>query len=246
MVPAKSKLFCPKRSRYIVVMINVISATRLSHDDFLAQAPLGASLKRLAFDKRIHPRLAFENRAGLPVIYNAAIDAPQAAEILVFIHDDVWIDDHFFADRIIAGLQSFDVIGLAGNRRRVPRQPSWAFIRLMGDKVVLDTRENLAGAVAHGEAPFGKVAYYGSTPAECELLDGVFLAVRRDTLRANSLRFDPRFDFHFYDLDFCRSARVAGLKLGCEALALTHRIRGDFTSPRWLESYATYLEKWGE
>jgi hypothetical protein len=37
MVPAKSKLFCPKRSRYTAVMINVISATRLSHDDFLAR-----------------------------------------------------------------------------------------------------------------------------------------------------------------------------------------------------------------
>lgn len=227
-------------------MINVISATRLSHDDFLAQAPLGASLKRLAFDKRIRPRMAFENRTGLPVIYNAAIDAPQAAEILVFMHDDVWIDDYFFADRIIAGLQSFDVMGLAGNRRRLPRQPSWAFIKLMEDKVLLDSAENLTGAVAHGKAPFGPVTYYGPTPAECELLDGVLLAARRDSLRANSVRFDPRFDFHFYDLDFCRSARAAGLKLGCEALALTHRSGGNFNSPQWRESYATYLEKWGE
>ncbi|MFM7422073.1 MAG: hypothetical protein ACKO54_20575, partial [Alphaproteobacteria bacterium] len=153
-------------------MIDIISATRLSHDDFLAQAPLGASLKRLAFDKRIRARMAFENRAGLPVIYNSAIDAPQAAEILVFIHDDVWIDDYFFADRIIAGLQSFDVTGLTGNRRRLPRQPGWAFVGQMQDKFILDARENLSGAVAHGNAPFGRVANYGSAHAQCELLDG--------------------------------------------------------------------------
>jgi GT2 family glycosyltransferase len=227
-------------------MIDIISATRLSHDDFLAQAPLGASLKRLAFDKRIRARVAFENRAGLPVIYNAAIDAPQAAEILVFMHDDVWIDDYFFVDRIMTALQSFDVIGPAGNRRRLPRQPSWAFRQLMGDKVVLDSPQNLAGAVAHGKGPFGPVSFYGQTPAACELLDGVLLAARRDSLRANTVRFDPRFDFHFYDLDFCRSARTAGLNLGCAALALTHRSEAGFTSPRWRESLKIYLEKWGE
>ena len=85
-------------------MINIISATRLSQDAFLAEAPLGASLKRLAFDKRIHARVAFENRTSLSEIYNLSIDYPKAAEILVFVHDDVWLDDFFFADRIIAGL----------------------------------------------------------------------------------------------------------------------------------------------
>jgi GT2 family glycosyltransferase len=227
-------------------MIDIISATRLSHDDFLAQAPLGVSLKRLAFDKRIRARVTFENRAGLPVVYNAAIEAPEAAGFLVFMHDDVWIDDYFFADRIITALQSFDVIGPAGNRRRLPRQPSWAFLRLMGDKVLMDSPKNLAGAVAHGRAPFGPVSFYGQTPAACELLDGVLLAARRDSLRANAVRFDPRFDFHFYDLDFCRSARTAGLNLGCAALALTHRSHGEFGSPRWRESYDTYLDKWGD
>lgn len=47
--------------------------------------------------------------------------------LLVFIHDDVWIDDYFPADRVIEGLRTYDVIGVAGNRRKVPRQPGWAF-----------------------------------------------------------------------------------------------------------------------
>jgi len=227
-------------------MINIISATRLSHDDFLAEAPLGASLKRLAFDKRIHARVAFENRTSLSEIYNLSIDAPQAAEILVFIHDDVWLDDYFFADRIIAGLQNFDVLGIAGNRRRLPRQPSWCFTGQMSDKFIRDVRENLSGAVAHGTAPFGRVTNYGPVPAQCELLDGVLLAVRRDTLRSKGVRFDSRFDFHVYDLDFCRSARAAGLVLGTSAVALTHRSQDAFGSADWQRNYEVYLEKWGE
>lgn len=227
-------------------MINIISATRLSHDAFLAEAPLGASLKRLAFDKRIHARVAFENRTSLSEIYNLSIDAPQAAEILVFIHDDVWLDDYFFADRVIAGLQNFDVLGIAGNRRRLPRQPSWCFTGQMSDKFIWDVRENLSGAVAHGAAPFGRVTNYGPVPAQCELLDGVLLAARRDTLRSKGGRFDPRFDFHFYDLDFCRSARAAGLVLGTGTVALTHLSQDAFGSADWQRNYEIYLEKWGE
>jgi len=227
-------------------MIRIISATRLSRQDFIKEAPLGASLGRLSFDKRMTARVAFENTASLPAIYNAALEAADAAEILVFMHDDVWIEDYFFVDRIINALTSFDIMGIAGNKRRVPRQPSWAFLAPSEGKLVWDAPENLSGAVAHGKAPFGPVTYFGPTPAPCELLDGVLLAARRDALRAKGVRFDPRFDFHFYDLDFCRTARAAGLKLGCEALAITHRSNGDFGSAGWRRNYATYLEKWGE
>ena len=165
---------------------------------------------------------------------------------MVFIHDDVWLDDYFFADRIIAGLQNFDVLGIAGNRRRLPRQPSWAFTGQMNDKFIWDVRENLSGAVAHGTASFGRVTSYGPVPAQCELLDGVLLAARRDTLRSKGVRFDPRFDFHFYDLDFCRSARAAGLVLGTGAVALTHLSQDAFGSANWQRNYEIYLEKWGE
>jgi hypothetical protein len=223
-------------------VINIISATRLSHDDFLVEAPLGASLKRLAFDKRIYARVAFENRTSLSEIYNLSIDYPKAAEILVFIHDDVWLDDYFFAERIIAGLQNFDILGIAGNRRRLPRQPSWCFTGQMSDKFIWDVRENLSGAVAHGTAPFGRVTNYGPVPAQCELLDGVLLAARRDTLRSKGVRFD----FHFYDLDFCRSARAAGLVLGTGTGALTHLSQDAFGSADWQRNYEIYLEKWGE
>lgn len=227
-------------------VINIISATRLTHDAFLTEAPLGASLKRLAFDKRIHARIAFENRTSLAEIYNLSIDYPKAAEILVFIHDDVWLDDHFCVDHIIAGLEKFDVLGVAGNRRRLSRQPSWAFTEQIQDKFAWDARENLSGAVAHGTAPFGRITNYGTVPATCELLDGVLLAARRDTLRGKGVRFDPRFDFHFYDMDFCRSARAAGLALGTGTVALTHLSQDAFGSPDWQRNFALYLEKWGE
>lgn len=223
-------------------MIEIVSATRLSVEDFGGRSALGRSLRRLAFDARLSAAIAFVNRLGLPHVYNSRIATPDGSDFLVFIHDDVWIDDHFFADRVIEALARFDVIGVAGNRRRVDGQPSWAFV---SPQLQPDDSANLSGAVAHGRQPFGAVSWYGPSPAECELLDGVLIAARRSALLARDVRFDPRFDFHFYDLDFCRSARERGLSLGTWPIAITHCSGGSFGSVSWQQGYEAYIGKWG-
>jgi GT2 family glycosyltransferase len=224
-------------------MIEIVSATRMSETDFWKTSALGLSLRRLKREARLVARLAFDNRRGLPEIYNARIDAADAQELLVFVHDDVWIDDTFVAERVIAGLQAYDVIGVAGNRRRLPGQPGWAFVDA---KFTWDDRQQLSGAVAHGRNPFGAISFYGPAPADCELLDGVFLAARKSALGAAGLRFDPRFEFHFYDMDFCRSARAKGLRLGTWPICLTHQSGGGYGSEAWQQKYRSYLEKWND
>ena len=57
-------------------------------------------------------------------------------------------------------------------------------------------------------------------------LDGVFLAARADILQRSGVRFDPRFAFHDYDLDFCRSATEARLSLGTWLFPLIHASGG--------------------
>lgn len=225
-------------------MIEFISATRLTERDFWSASALGLSLRRLAHDSRLSVHVAFSNRAGLPAIYNTRISPQNRSEILVFVHDDVWIDDYFVTDRVAAGLQMYDVIGVAGNRRRVPGQRAWHYISAPGH--VADPADR-SGAVAHGKNPFGNVAFFGPVPAECELLDGVFIAARRARLLERSVSFDARFDFHFYDLDFCRSARQAGLRLGTWPICLTHQSTGTaFESPPWMNACEKYLQKWGD
>jgi len=224
-------------------MIEIVAATRLSETEFWKKSPLGVSLRRLKRDSRLVARIAFENSRGLPEIYNARIEAADGHELLVFMHDDVWIDDYFLAERVIEGLKSYDVIGIAGNRRRVRGQPAWSFI---DTGFTWDAIENLSGAVAMGQNPFGVISLFGPAPSECELLDGVFLAARKSTLMDAGLRFDPRFEFHFYDMDFCRGARAKGLRLGTWPISLTHQSGGAFGSETWQEKYRSYLEKWND
>ena len=220
-------------------MIEIVSATRLSEPGFREQAPLAACLARVAKDRRITPVVTCENARGLSEVYNARIDAEDPAEILVFVHDDVWLEDFYFADRILEGLKQFDIIGVAGNSRRLPRQSSWAH----GPDGRLDL-PYLRGAIAHGTSPLGKVGFFGPIVGECELLDGVFLAARKQTLRTAGVRFDPRFSFHFYDLDFCRAARRAGLRLGTWPIAMTHRSSGAPGTDAWNMGLAAYRAKW--
>lgn len=223
--------------------IELVCATRLSEKEFWETSALGISLRRLHHESRLSVHLTLENRAGLPELYNARILAQDSDEILVFVHDDVWIDDFFFADRVTEGLRKYDVIGVAGNRRIAPNQTSWAFLDA---GFSWDEKNNLSGSIASGTSAFGTVSFFGPAPADCELLDGVFLAAKRSALRENHVLFDPQFDFHFYDMDFCRVARGRNLRLGTWPICLTHQSEGSFGSKRWHEMHRVYVEKWGE
>jgi GT2 family glycosyltransferase len=226
-------------------MLEFVSATRLTRDEFWEKSALALSLKRIECDARWVPRVAFENRRGLPEVFNERIRAESEHDILVFLHDDLWLDDFFVVDHLVEALDEFHVVSVVGNRRRVPRQPSWAHSHITTE-FVWDDPANLSGGIAHGKEPWSVVNLFGETPAECELLDGVFMAARRSTLLEHDVLFDPIFQFHLYDLDFCRTARSRGLKLGTWPIALTHQSLGGFGSASWREAYAKYCAKWKE
>jgi hypothetical protein len=224
--------------------IIVVSATRLTEFEFWTKSALGLSIKKhQRRDKRIHTAISFENKRSLSDIYNNQITNALGEPILAFIHDDVWIDEPDFLDKVIQGLRTFDIIGVAGNKRIVKCQPSWAFL---DDDFIWDTPKNLTGAISHGRSAFGNISLYGVSPAPSKLLDGVFLASHRKTLLDSNVYFDSSFKFHFYDMDFCRSASKAGLSLGSYPIRLTHQSGGSYESSEWRDAYYKYLVKWEE
>ena len=221
----------------------VVSATRCTEQEFWETSPLGQSLTRLAVDSRISSMIAFSNQTGLPLVYNHCLSLMQGDPMAVFIHDDVWIEDFALYEHLQAGLEVFDMVGVAGNKRRFPGQPAWAFL---DTQWTWDDDANLSGLIGHGDYPFAPVDRFGPLPSECELLDGVFLGVQRSTLAKAGIRFDERFSFHFYDMDFCRQLRQAGLRIGTWPISITHQSSGGYESDHWRASYSTYLAKWGE
>jgi len=230
-------------------VIRFVCATRSTSEQFFAAAPLGRSLalyRTFPRGHRIELRLFKENREGLSSVYNRAIDeAQEKPAILVFIHDDVYLSDFYWAKHLVEGLDKFDVIGLAGDCRRIPRQASWMYLN---DQFVREAAENLSGVLGHGKGfpELIELSDYGEPGQEVKLLDGVMLAVRSRTLTQHRLRFDPRFHFHFYDMDFCRQAELRGLRMGTWALSLIHASPGALGVADWRRAYREYLEKYGE
>lgn len=222
----------------------MICATRKDREAFHSQTALGRSLA-LQRPPGVELRLFAENTQGLASVYNTAIaESSGEREILLFIHDDVHLCDFHWADRLRDGLRTFDIVGLAGNRRRVPGQPGWG---MLNETLNAEERENCSGTVAHGKGfPADSVDVFGPSGQRVALLDGLFIAVNSETLQARSLRFDERFDFHFYDLDFCRQAERAGLAMGTWPISVVHESQGGYVSDGWRRGYDAYLQKWGD
>jgi GT2 family glycosyltransferase len=220
-----------------------VAATRLTAAAFHRDSPLARSLKRAEAFSPFVLAAAYENARPLADAYNRAIDLAAHDDVLAFVHDDVWIDDWRIADRLHDALAAYDVVGVAGNRVRTPRQASWVF---EGDRPQPGQR-SLSGGIQHGGPDAQAPSRYGDAPAEVRLLDGVFLAARAATLKDRGVRFDPRFAFHFYDTDFCRTCEKAGLRLGTWPIALTHASTGeDWAGDAWDAAYRAYLDKWGD
>ena len=224
-------------------VIRFVIATRVPKEEFFSQTAIGRSLsycRALGFEIR----LSASNTRGLPAVYNAAIEeAAERPAILVFVHDDVMLLDYFWPHRLRQALDRFPIVGLAGNRRRLPGQSSWAFL---DDRLTRDDQKHFSGVVAHGHGfPPGNLSVFGPAGLEVKLLDGLFIAVESRTLIESGIRFDERFDFHFYDLDFCRQAEMQGISMGTMALSVIHGSRGDFRSEGWRLGYAAYIQKWG-
>lgn len=224
--------------------IKFVIATRVSSDCFYTNTATGRSLA-LYQSPLIEVCLFPENCLGLSKIYNSVIEScKDSPSLLIFMHDDVHLIDYHWMDALANALQVFSIVGVCGNKKRVPFQPSWAFPDL---SLQFDAQENLSGLIGHGKGfPPEDLSFFGAPMQQVALLDGVILAVFSETLIKNHIRFDEKFDFHFYDMDLCRQAEIRGLACGTAAISLIHESSGNFGSLSWKKAYDAYIQKWGQ
>lgn len=143
------------------------------------------------------------------------------------------------------------MVGVAGNQSIEPDQEAWHLApgsTLQDPASLRRDTANLSGAVAPGPSPEAALlTKFGPCPARVSVLDGLLLAARSETLKRSMVRFDPSLGFHFYDLNFCRTATSAGLRLGTWHIAVTHQSSGEsMFSQAWSDSLRTYRDKWAD
>ncbi len=219
----------------------VVSATRLTADAFWQKSALGQSLVRhMRKDAGITAHIHFENTQGLPEIFNAAIEQAPPGAMLLLVHDDVWLDEYALRPTLAQGLATYDVIGVAGNRHCLPTQPHWT----LADMTHEVPAEDKLGMLAYGPYAFSKVHSFAQPQGEAAMLDYAAIGLRKDVVTAQGVRFDHVFDFYGYEVDFCRTARAAGLRLGVWPLAVTHQSGASIGSKAWFAKLHAYFDKW--
>jgi GT2 family glycosyltransferase len=222
-------------------MLRIVAATSYDQMTFQRRALLAGALRRLSSrEGEVKADVIYQNNRGLPEVYNEALSTCEDSDLVLFVHDDVRLDDWFLPERLKEALANFDLVGILGNRRRVPGQVAWHTV----DREALD-KENLSGSIANVNRP-ETIVRYGDSPCEVKLLVGLFLAARAGRLREAKVGFDPQFPSYFYDFDFCRACELAGLKLGTWPIATTAAGESTFDNPEWKETSVKYLAKWGE
>jgi hypothetical protein len=153
--------------------------------------------------------------------YNRGI-AQARGEHIILSHDDIERLTPDFAARLDRHLADFDLVGVAGTTRVVTGK--W---ELAGDPyafVLISAPVPETGGYVTVLRGGGPLVVPG-----IQVLDGVFMAMRRTV--ALAIPFDEAtFDhFHLYDLDFSLRAYQAGFALAvCRDLVLIHQSIGNF------------------
>jgi GT2 family glycosyltransferase len=210
----------------------IVSCTRGRKEE----TDLYGSLRKLGTD---HFLIIEDNKKGLSTCYNSVLDERAGRdEIVIFVHDDVTIGDLFIYEKLDKAFVQlgYAIAGLAGSSIFVIdhniQVTNWA----------QSPKETWSGGVEHRWSESTMMNAYGLTPMRCVVMDGLFLAV--DLKRVRHIRFDEQFAFHFYDLDFCLTAHLAGLVLGTVNVYVTHRSHGGYSSQMFKETQLKFYAKW--
>jgi hypothetical protein len=188
------------------------------------------------FIKPLEVKLILDNSTGLSELYNTFLTPEFKNHIIVFVHDDVYMDDLAIASKLHEAHTQFNIVGVAGCISPLIKSP--ALWHLMADK------SNLRGFCSH-MLPNGKTnsAVFGLSNESVDLMDGVFMSVDVDSVLEVGCKFEEEFDFHFYDLAFCMNANKLNLKLGVWPIFIRHLGLGS-PDGRWVELERKFISKY--
>ena len=170
-----------------------VVATQYNEKDFWEKSQIAIFLDKTGY--RNTCEIVYENKKGLPEVYNSFITPENKIKRIIFLHDDVLIEDLFWEEKLNIAFEKYDIVGLAGSKKAdLTRPPAW---HLMSD------RQDHCGEVAHSHEKKVWTTCFGPTDSRVLVMDGLFIAVKVKKLLDTNTRFDQRFDFHHYDITFC-------------------------------------------
>ena len=194
--------------------------TQAKTDEEFQKLPIYTSLKKQyeANAPHVDFHVFKDNNRGLSVCYNEILRDPNNSDkTVLFVHDDVVLDDLFLYEKLIES--PYPITGLAGAKsfNKQSGKLAWHLSAPPSDYV---------GEVSHAN-PEGKVwtTVFGPTKSRALTVDGLFISCKVNEL--NGVEFDENFNFHFYDIAFCLRANDKKVKCGVLPIHVIHHGLGD-------------------
>lgn len=204
-----------------------VVATQNNQENFKKSNPICLFLDKT--ENISNSTILYENKTGLTKVYNSFITEENKDKKIIFIHDDVLIEDVFLFEKLDVAFEKYDIVGLAGTKKcDLTKPPAW---HLMSE------RQDHVGEVAHSKDKVYWTTVFGPTDSRALIIDGLFMAVSVKRLLETGTRFDENFDYHHYDITFCLNANKNKLKIGVYPIKVTHFGLGDsMNTQEWIES----------
>ena len=194
--------------------------TQAKTDEEFQKLPIYPSLKKQyeANSPNVDFHIFKDNNRGLSVCYNEILkDSKHSDKTVLFVHDDVVIDDLFLYEKLINS--PYAITGLAGAKsfNKQSGKLAWHLSASPSDYV---------GEVSHANSE-GKIwtTVFGPTESRALTVDGLFISCKVNEL--NGVEFDENFNFHFYDIAFCLRANDKKVKCGVLPIHVIHHGLGD-------------------
>jgi hypothetical protein len=225
--------------------VRFVSCTRSDRQEFLTRSLLGHTVSKLSpiLGRNMSLDLYASNIEGLPAQYNKSIEKAlkefkkDELPIMLFVHDDVRIEDLFFYEKLVMSMQLAPIVGLAGSSSFNPLQEPVAWPQ----KAFKDKFSGCVWHVHENNVPLP--SFYGAFQPVV-VLDGLFLAVDLQNAEAAQLRFDERFKFHFYDIDLSVQACMKQIGMITAPIHVLHGSKGSYNNAEWGKTQELYLAKW--
>jgi GT2 family glycosyltransferase len=135
----------------------------------------------------------------------------------------------------VEGLKKYDIVGCVGASRFPPWLPVWT-----------TDEKSCRGKLLQGQKKMGQISYTSVTYGDfgpVVVIDGFLMAFK--ALVFDKIKFDERYGFHCYDVDFCMQAIEAGLRIGVIDMGkVYHESSGSYGSKAWVEEVRKFISKW--
>jgi len=182
------------------------------------------------------------NKEGLSKKYNEFLNKnSNNFDYIIFLHDDVFVDDYNICEKLVTAHRLYDIVGLAGGINPVVKEPALWHLMCGG------FGPNLRGFVAHyanTEQYF--VTNFGLTPSRVTILDGLFLSVSTKAIVNSGWEFNEDYTFHHYDIASSIDANFKKLKLGVYPIHVIHKSPGllNLNDKTFLQSQEKFIRNY--